>query len=152
MRLIDRSGGSAWLNRRGGVFLLNAGQIAHADLPLLESAARSMEAVVDRLVRADDQLLLLFAPPFDQTAHDPGYIKGYPPGIRENSGQYTHAAVWVVWAFAELGWGDRATALFQLLNPPYPSARRFGTIRVGTLVPCSTLSVTLPDANPRGPV
>ncbi|NTU82069.1 MAG: hypothetical protein HGA45_22270, partial [Chloroflexales bacterium] len=82
-----------------------------------ERAARSMEAVTDRLVREEEQLLLLFTPPFDQTARDPGYIKGYPPGIRENGGQYTHAAVWAVWAFAELGWGDRATALFQLLNP-----------------------------------
>jgi cyclic beta-1,2-glucan synthetase len=50
---------------------------------------------------------------------DPGYIKGYPPGIRENGGQYTHAATWVVWAFTELGQGDRAEALFRMLNPIY---------------------------------
>ena len=80
-------------------------------------AQQAMEAVADRLVRLDDQLLLLLAPPFDGKTSDPGYIKGYPPGIRENGGQYTHAAIWAVWAFAELGQGDRATALFQLLNP-----------------------------------
>ena len=68
-----------------------------------------------------DQLLLLLTPPFDQTPRDPGYIKGYPPGIRENGGQYTHAAIWAVWAFAELGQGDRAEALFRLLNPIYHS-------------------------------
>jgi cyclic beta-1,2-glucan synthetase len=80
-------------------------------------AARAMESVADRLVRRNDRLLLLFTPPFDETRHDPGYIKGYPPGIRENGGQYTHAALWAVWAFAELGQGDRAEALFRLLNP-----------------------------------
>jgi cyclic beta-1,2-glucan synthetase len=80
-----------------------------------------MEAVADRLVRFDDRLILLFTPPFDKTEHDPGYIKGYLPGIRENGGQYTHAALWTVWAFAELGQGDRAEALFWLLNPIYHS-------------------------------
>jgi len=82
-------------------------------------AAQAMDAVAERLVRQDDQLILLFTPPFDETRHDPGYIKGYLPGIRENGGQYTHAALWAVWAFAELGQGDRAEALFRLLNPIY---------------------------------
>ena len=82
-------------------------------------AARAMEAVADRLVRPDDQLVLLFSPPFDKTARDPGYIKGYPPGVRENGGQYTHTALWAIWAFAELGQGDRAESLFRLLNPIY---------------------------------
>jgi cyclic beta-1,2-glucan synthetase len=80
-----------------------------------------MEAVAERLVRHNDQLILLFTPPFDKTPHDPGYIKGYLPGIRENGGQYTHAALWATWAFAELGQGDRAEALFWLLNPIYHS-------------------------------
>ncbi len=80
-------------------------------------AVQAMEAVADRLVRPDDQLILLFTPPFDKTPRDPGYIKGYLPGIRENGGQYTHAALWAVWAFTELGQGDRAEALFRLLNP-----------------------------------
>jgi cyclic beta-1,2-glucan synthetase len=86
-----------------------------------ERAEQAMEAVVRRLVRPEDQLILLFAPPFDKTERDPGYIKGYPPGIRENGGQYTHAALWAVWAFAELGQGDRAEELFRLLNPIYHS-------------------------------
>ena len=58
-----------------------------------------------------------FAPPFDKTAADPGYIKGYPPGIRENGGQYTHAALWSVMAFAALGHGGTAGRLFAMLNP-----------------------------------
>jgi cyclic beta-1,2-glucan synthetase len=82
-----------------------------------ERVTEAMTSVADRLVRPEDRLLLLFTPPFDQTPHDPGYIKGYPPGIRENGGQYTHAALWAVWAFAELGEGDRAMELFRLLNP-----------------------------------
>jgi hypothetical protein len=64
-----------------------------------------------------DGLALLFTPPFDRTPLDPGYIKGYPPGIRENGGQYTHAALWSVMAFAMLGEGDKAAALFSMLNP-----------------------------------
>jgi len=82
-----------------------------------ERAAVAMDAVEERLVRLDDRLILLFSPPFDRTERDPGYVKGYLPGIRENGGQYTHAALWVVRAFAELGDGDRAEALFRLLNP-----------------------------------
>ena len=70
-----------------------------------------------RADRRDDGLVLLFAPPFDKTPRDPGYIKGYPPGIRENGGQYTHAALWSVMAFAALGDGDRAADLFSLINP-----------------------------------
>jgi cellobiose phosphorylase len=64
-------------------------------------------------------LILLFTPPFDKTPRSPGYIKGYLPGIRENGGQYTHAALWVVWALAELGQGDTAEELFRMLNPIY---------------------------------
>jgi cyclic beta-1,2-glucan synthetase len=84
-----------------------------------ERAAEAMEAVAQRLLREDERLLLLFEPPFDRTPRDPGYIKGYPPGIRENGGQYTHAALWAVWAWTELGDGDRAGALYRLLNPIY---------------------------------
>ena len=73
--------------------------------------------MAELLVRPDDRLILLFTPPFDATPQDPGYIKGYPPGIRENGGQYTHAAMWTAWAFSELGQGDRAESLFRLLNP-----------------------------------
>lgn len=80
-------------------------------------ASAAMSAAAQHLVRAEDRLLLLFTPPFDKTSSDPGYIKSYPPGIRENGGQYTHAALWLVWAFAEQGQGDVAGELFRLLNP-----------------------------------
>jgi len=82
-----------------------------------DRACRAMAAVERELIRDDDGLALLFTPPFDRIAHDPGYIRGYPPGIRENGGQYTHAAAWSVMAFAGLGEGDKAAALFSLLNP-----------------------------------
>jgi cyclic beta-1,2-glucan synthetase len=80
-------------------------------------AERAMASVEEHLIRRSEKLALLFTPPFDKTAHDPGYIKGYPPGIRENGGQYTHAAAWAVLAFAKLGEGDKAADLFSLLNP-----------------------------------
>jgi cyclic beta-1,2-glucan synthetase len=76
-----------------------------------------MASVDAHLVRRADRMILLLAPPFDQTALEPGYIKGYVPGVRENGAQYTHAAVWVVIAFAELGDGDKAAELFGMLNP-----------------------------------
>jgi cyclic beta-1,2-glucan synthetase len=78
---------------------------------------KSMQSVLDRLVLPKDRLFLLFTPPFDKTEHDPGYIKGYPPGTRENGGQYTHAAIWTAWAFTQLGNGKQAGELFDLLNP-----------------------------------
>ena len=84
-----------------------------------DRAAQAMDAVRRRLVRPEDGLLLLFTPPFDKTPRDPGYIKGYLPGIRENGGQYTHAALWSAWAFAELGQSETAEELFRLLNPIY---------------------------------
>jgi cyclic beta-1,2-glucan synthetase len=80
-------------------------------------ADRAMDAVRTHLVRRGAGVILLLAPPFDRSAQDPGYIKGYPPGARENGGQYTHAAVWVVMALARLGSGDEATELFHMLNP-----------------------------------
>ena len=80
-------------------------------------AARAMEAVDKYLVRRDEKLAMLFTPPFDHPSHDPGYIKGYPPGIRENGGQYTHAAVWTAIAFAMQGDGDKAGELLAMLNP-----------------------------------
>ncbi|MGA9594458.1 MAG: glycosyl hydrolase family 65 protein, partial [Candidatus Acidiferrales bacterium] len=79
--------------------------------------ARAMAAVDQQLVRRPDGLVLLLTPPFDHPAHDPGYIRGYVPGIRENGGQYTHAAAWTVIAFAALGDGDKASELFRMLNP-----------------------------------
>jgi cyclic beta-1,2-glucan synthetase len=89
-------------------------------------AARAMAAVEQHLVRRGDGLVLLFTPPFDRTPHDPGYIKGYLPGVRENGGQYTHAAIWCVLAFAELGDGDNAAELFSILNPVSHARTRAG--------------------------
>ncbi len=82
-----------------------------------ERAQSAMAAVEKRLVRLDDKLIQLFDPPFDNGTLQPGYIKGYVPGIRENGGQYTHAATWVVLATALQGRGDRATELWNLINP-----------------------------------
>ena len=83
----------------------------------LKRAERAMDAVRSHLVRRASRVILLLTPPFDRTALDPGYIKGYLPGIRENGGQYTHAAQWVVLALAKLGSGDEAVELFHMLNP-----------------------------------
>ena len=82
-----------------------------------ERAKQAMAAVMERLVRRNPGLILLFTPPFDAGKLEPGYIKGYVPGVRENGGQYTHAAAWVVQAAAELGQGERAAELFGLINP-----------------------------------
>ncbi|HEY5337019.1 MAG TPA: protein ndvB, partial [Rhizomicrobium sp.] len=87
-------------------------------------ATRAMEAVEKFLIRRDDKLALLFTPPFDHPQHDPGYIKGYPPGVRENGGQYTHGATWAALAFAMLGDGDKAGELLSLLNPINHSSNR----------------------------
>jgi len=77
----------------------------------------AMEAVDRRLVRRDDALVLLLTPPFDRSNQHPGYIKGYVPGVRENGGQYTHAAVWTAMAFAAMGDERRAWELMDLINP-----------------------------------
>ncbi len=92
-------------------------------------ARQAMASVEQRLVRRDDRLVLLFTPPFDRTELDPGYIKGYLAGIRENGGQYTHAAIWSVIAFAQLGEGDKSAELFDLLNPIHHARRRAGAHR-----------------------
>jgi cyclic beta-1,2-glucan synthetase len=80
-------------------------------------AERAMDAVRAHLVRRGSRVVLLLTPPFDRTTQDPGYIKGYTPGVRENGGQYTHAALWVVLALTRLGSGDEAVELFHMLNP-----------------------------------
>ena len=83
----------------------------------LRFAERAMDGVRTSLVARGLQLLLLLDPPFNRSSQDPGYIKAYPPGVRENGGQYTHASVWVVMALARLGSGDEAAELFHMLNP-----------------------------------
>ena len=80
-------------------------------------SARAMAAVDQQLIRRPEGLILLLTPPFDHSVHDPGYIKGYLPGIRENGGQYTHASTWTLIAFAALGDGDKAGELFRMMNP-----------------------------------
>ena len=94
-----------------------------------ERAVRAMAAVSSQLVSRSDGLVKLFTPAFDRTPHDPGYIKAYPPGIRENGGQYTHAAMWSTLAFALLGDGDRAGELFSILNPINHASTRAGIHR-----------------------
>ncbi len=97
-----------------------------------DRAARAMASVDELLVRRDGPdggLVLLFTPPFDRTPLDPGYIKGYLPGVRENGGQYTHAGVWCVLAFAALGDGDKAAELFSLMNPINHARTRAGIRR-----------------------
>ncbi|MCC7126321.1 MAG: carbohydrate-binding protein [Acidobacteria bacterium] len=80
-------------------------------------AERAMDAVRSMLLDRRSRLLRLLDPPFDRSAQEPGYIKGYPPGVRENGGQYTHAAAWVVMAAARQGNGDETVELFHMLNP-----------------------------------
>jgi len=82
-----------------------------------ERAGRALAAAESKLVSKTERLILLLWPPFDRTPRDPGYIRAYPPGIRENGGQYSHAATWLAGAFARRGDGDRATRLFGILNP-----------------------------------
>src|SRR4029079_18736095 len=95
----------------------------------LHRATRAMTAVEEYLIRRGDGLAILFTPPFDRSNVDPGYIKGYVPGVRENGGQYTHAALWTLIAYATLGEGDRAGELFALLNPINHASTRAGLHR-----------------------
>jgi cyclic beta-1,2-glucan synthetase len=90
---------------------------------------RAMAAADKQLVRRQDGLILLLTPPFDHTPHDPGYIKGYLPGIRENGGQYTHAAAWMLIAFAALSDGDKASEFFRMMNPIHRTNSRAGVQR-----------------------
>jgi cyclic beta-1,2-glucan synthetase len=81
-----------------------------------DRAVQAMESATRLLVDEDAGIIRLLTPPFDRTPHDPGYIKGYVPGIRENGGQYTHAALWMVRAAADLGWRDRAVRWLEMLT------------------------------------
>jgi len=82
-----------------------------------QRARMAMNSLADNLVQWEDGLIKLLTPPFDDGEAEPGYIKGYVPGVRENGGQYTHAAAWAIIAFAKLGDGDKAWELFRLINP-----------------------------------
>ncbi len=82
-----------------------------------QRAAQALESAWQRLVLQNEKMVLLFEPPFDTAEPSPGYIKGYPPGVRENGGQYTHAALWMAMAMARTGDGERAVQLLRMLNP-----------------------------------
>lgn len=82
-----------------------------------ERTEQAMAAVDKHLVRDKEKLVLLFDPPFDKSSPHPGYIMGYPPGVRENGGQYTHGALWAALAYARLGDGTRAAELLRMMNP-----------------------------------
>jgi cyclic beta-1,2-glucan synthetase len=82
----------------------------------------AMAAALEQLVDDDNRLILLLRPPFNRLQHDPGYIRGYPPGIRENGAQYTHAATWALWAAARLKWPDQVERLLGILDPITRSA------------------------------
>ncbi|MEO8537305.1 MAG: glycosyl transferase family 36, partial [Betaproteobacteria bacterium] len=124
--------------------------IAGANDP--QRPARAMAAVDDHLIRDSESLALLLAPPFDRGAHDPGYIKAYPPGIRENGGQYTHGAIWSIFAMAMLGRGDRAHALFAMLNPiaHSSSAAAVARYRVEPYVACADVYAVTPHVGRGG--
>jgi len=94
-----------------------------------DRADLALRAVDRDLVRDEEKLVRLLWPPFDVTRRDPGYIKSYPPGMRENGGQYTHAAAWLAWAFAKRGNGDRAAAIFRYINPISHAATREDAVR-----------------------
>jgi cyclic beta-1,2-glucan synthetase len=96
------------------------------------SADRSKAAMLEaerQLINRQDKLALLFTPPFDTSPVEPGYIKGYPPGLRENGGQYTHGAIWMIIAEAMQREGEKATSLWQMINPITRSASRDGAER-----------------------
>ena len=117
-----------------------------------DRAQRAMEAVDKYLVRTEDQLMTLFGPPFVASTHDPGYIKGYPAGIRENGGQYTHGVLWGIVAFAMLGNGDRAGELFSMLNPINHAASRTAAqrYRVEPYVACGDVYSMPPNVGRGG--
>jgi cellobiose phosphorylase len=111
-----------------------------------------MNAVDKRLVRRDAGLIQLFDPPFDKSALNPGYIKGYIPGVRENGGQYTHAAIWTAMAFALMGESERAWDLFTLLNPIHHGGtpRQIATYKVEPYVVAADIYSLAPHAGRGG--
>lgn len=113
---------------------------------------QAMQAVAGRLIRPEAGLIQLLDPPFNRSALHPGYIKGYVPGVRENGGQYTHAAVWVTMAFALLGDHERAWELFALLNPIHhgDGAAQIATYKVEPYVVAADVYAVAPHAGRGG--
>jgi len=117
-----------------------------------ERTRRAMQAVDDRLVRREHALVQLLDPPFDQSEVDPGYIKGYVPGVRENGGQYTHGAIWTAMAFAALGDSRRAWELTTMINPANHAASRqaIETYKVEPYVMAADVSAVAPHTGRGG--
>ncbi|MDO9501143.1 GH36-type glycosyl hydrolase domain-containing protein [Falsiroseomonas sp.] len=115
-------------------------------------AEHAMASAERELIRPAEGLALLFTPPFDQTTRDPGYIKAYPPGVRENGGQYTHAGLWLIMAFAALGKGSKAGRLFAMMNPINHARTRSDVHRykVEPYVVAADISATPPHAGRGG--
>lgn len=111
----------------------------------------AMQSLNQYLVKPDIRAVLLLAPPFDKGEQDPGYIKGYVPGVRENGGQYTHAAVWAAMAFAQLGDSGKAWELLNLINPADPlNGARIDTYKVEPYVMAADVYGTAPHAGRGG--
>ena len=117
-----------------------------------ERCERAMRAVNEHLVRPSDGVVPLFTEPFDKTSHDPGYIKGYPPGLRENGGQYTHGSIWALIAFAMLGDGDKAGELLEIFDPirKSDSPERLARYKVEPYVECADVYSVLPHTGRGG--
>jgi cellobiose phosphorylase len=115
-------------------------------------ARQAMDALDQHLVRREAQLIQLLAPPFDHSALEPGYIKGYVPGVRENGGQYTHAAIWATMAFALLGERERAWELYAMLNPVNHGSQPQGIARyqVEPYVMCADIYAVAPHTGRGG--
>ena len=117
-----------------------------------QRSRQAMQSVDQRLVRRDAGLIQLFDPPFDTSSLNPGYIKGYIPGVRENGGQYTHSAIWTAMAFAIMGEGDRAWELFTLLNPVHHggSPQQIATYKVEPYVVAADVYAVAPHTGRGG--
>ena len=115
-------------------------------------AHQAMDSLDQRLVKRDAGLIQLLDPPFDKTEQDPGYIRGYVPGVRENGGQYTHAAIWATMAFAELGDHARAWELLRMINPIHhgDSADRIAVYKVEPYVVAADVYAVSPHVGRGG--
>ncbi len=117
-----------------------------------ERSRMAMDAVDKHLIRRDDGLVQLLDPPFDKSDLNPGYIKGYVPGVRENGGQYTHAAIWAAMAFAAMGDSKRAWEILAMINPVNHggSAQRIGTYKVEPYVVAADVYAVAPHTGRGG--
>jgi cellobiose phosphorylase len=117
-----------------------------------QRSRQAMNAVNQRLVRREAGLVQLFDPPFDKSALNPGYIKGYIPGVRENGGQYTQGAIWTTMAFALMGENDRAWELFEMLNPIHHTgtAKQIATYKVEPYVVAADVYAVTPHTGRGG--